>query len=236
MFLIITGSILILISLILFYLTYTTKIKKDQKQENYYKNLKRKNEQLKQDINSLFKEKDQIKKDIEDDLHKWNEQRTKEIEQQVKNKRELANKIIQQAEEKAKKTVAYINADIEAFEEKNNLQKIKILEDIEKIRSFLNAGVEAQLRYEEAQNEINFYKLQIEPSDLEDIQKLESLKSTLHKPVVLSKLIWSQYFQKQMNALCDRVLGKNTVCGIYKITNQLNKKCYIGQSVKFFGA
>ena len=47
MFLIIAGSILILIGLILFHLAYTTKIEKDQKQENYHKNLKRKNEQLK---------------------------------------------------------------------------------------------------------------------------------------------------------------------------------------------
>lgn len=236
MFLIIIGSILILISLILFYLVDTTKIEKDQKQENYYKNLKRKTDQLKQDINLLFKEKDQTKNDIEQTLQQWHEQRKKEIEQQVNNEKRLADKDIQQAKEEAKRTVEYINTDVEAFKEQNDLQKIKILEDIEKIRSFLNAGVEAKLREEEAQNKISFYKLSIDPSDLEDIQKLETLKSTFHKPVVLSKLIWSQYFQKQMNALCDRVLGKATVCGIYKITNQLNKKCYIGQSVKFFGA
>jgi hypothetical protein len=48
---------------------------------------------------------------------------------------------------------------------------------------------------------------------------LENLKASFHKPVVLSKLIWTQYFQKQMTELCDRVLGKKTICGIYKITN-----------------
>ena len=34
-----------------------------------------------------------------------------------------------------------------------------------------------------------------------------------------------------MTELCDRVLGKKTICGIYKITNLLTEQCYIGQSV-----
>ena len=66
---------------------------------------------------------------------------------------------------------------------------------------------------------------------MDDVKKLEKLKESFHQPVVLSKLIWSQYFQKQMNELCDRVLGKQVVCGIYKITNLLTEQCYIGQSV-----
>ena len=60
---------------------------------------------------------------------------------------------------------------------------------------------------------------------------LENLKASFHKPVILRKLIWTQYFQKQMTELCDRVLGKKTICGIYKITNLLTEQCYIGQSV-----
>ena len=34
-----------------------------------------------------------------------------------------------------------------------------------------------------------------------------------------------------MNELCNNVLGLKTVTGIYKITNQETKECYIGQSV-----
>ena len=34
-----------------------------------------------------------------------------------------------------------------------------------------------------------------------------------------------------MTELCDRVLGKKVVCGIYKITNLNTEQCYIGQSV-----
>ena len=34
-----------------------------------------------------------------------------------------------------------------------------------------------------------------------------------------------------MTQLCNNVLGTTTICGIYKITNQLTDQCYIGQSV-----
>jgi len=60
---------------------------------------------------------------------------------------------------------------------------------------------------------------------------LENLKVSFHKPVVLIKLIWTQYFQKQMTDLCNRVFGKKQLCGIYKITNLITEECYIGQSV-----
>ena len=44
-------------------------------------------------------------------------------------------------------------------------------------------------------------------------------------------LIWSTYYQKLITSLCSDRLGIDTVCGIYKITNILNNRCYIGQSV-----
>ena len=34
-----------------------------------------------------------------------------------------------------------------------------------------------------------------------------------------------------MTALCNKILGTEQITGIYKITNQENNKCYIGQSV-----
>ncbi len=52
----------------------------------------------------------------------------------------------------------------------------------------------------------------------------------LKRPVVISKLIWSEYFQKQTTDLCNRIVGTNTKCGIYKITNINTGQCYIGQA------
>ena len=102
---------------------------------------------------------------------------------------------------------------------------------LQKLRDSLSAGVQAQLREKEKEESINFYKLSISESDLEDILSLNKLKITFHQPVVLSKLIWSTYFQKQTTEMCNRILGTTKKCGIYKITNLQSKQCYIGQSV-----
>ena len=102
---------------------------------------------------------------------------------------------------------------------------------LEELRNSLSAGVKAQLREREKEENIQFYKLSISPIDLEDIVKLNTLKIALHQPVILSKLIWTQYFQKQTTEMCNRILGIKKICGIYKITNLKTQQCYIGQSV-----
>lgn len=102
---------------------------------------------------------------------------------------------------------------------------------LEELRNSLSAGVKAQLREREKEENLQFYKLSISPIDLEDIVKLNTLKIALHQPVILSKLIWTQYFQKQTTEMCNRILGIKKICGIYKITNLKTQQCYIGQSV-----
>ena len=43
--------------------------------------------------------------------------------------------------------------------------------------------------------------------------------------------IWSAYYQQVAKVKFPKILGKNDVCGIYKITNQKTGECYIGQAV-----
>lgn len=103
--------------------------------------------------------------------------------------------------------------------------------ELNKIRATRAAAMEAQLKEREIKEQRAFYSLPISAIDLEDIKALEAIKPRLSKPRVLSMLIWQTYFQKPMTQLCNNVLGAATVCGIYKITNQNNDMCYIGQSV-----
>lgn len=44
-------------------------------------------------------------------------------------------------------------------------------------------------------------------------------------------LIWQTFYRDKMTEVCNNVLGLPIVSGIYKITNQLNGVCYIGQAV-----
>lgn len=104
-------------------------------------------------------------------------------------------------------------------------------EDLEKIRQTYAAAREAQIREDKISQELDFYSLYLTPAEKSTIGLIEELKPRLPEPRVLCMLIWSTFYQKQMNTLCNRVLGTNVICGIYKITNQKTGLCYIGQAV-----
>lgn len=103
--------------------------------------------------------------------------------------------------------------------------------ELEKIRATYAATKEAQRREEEMALQADFYSLHLTPIEQDTIALIEELKPRLPEPRVLSMLIWTTYFQKQMGILCNNVLGSGIVCGIYKITNKKSGMCYIGQAV-----
>lgn len=105
------------------------------------------------------------------------------------------------------------------------------ISQLAKEQQLVKTAVEARKRKEEEENKILFYMLQIPKKDLEDIQYLEDVADKLNSPEVLYKTIWKVYYEKPYNDLVGRVIGDVDKCGIYKITNTLNDKSYIGQSV-----
>lgn len=149
----------------------------------------------------------------------------------INNQQQLAEQKIKEINANTQQEISAIHEDLQNIRKSATQQKEQIQNELNKLKASLSAGVEARLREQQKKDKINFYKLSISEADLADVKMLQNLKSSFHKPVVLSKLIWTQYFQKQMTELCDRVLGKKAVCGIYKITNLLTEQCYIGQSV-----
>lgn len=231
MILLILGFIFLICSLILFYKANQIKINKNEEQENYKQSLNKQIYQLEQEQKTLINSQTHKKEEINQDLLEWREYRKKEIEAYIESQKQLADQTVNTAYESAQKQISDINNDIQNTRNTALQEKEWIQTEIDKLKASLSAGVEARLREQEKKDKINFYKLSISDMDLADVKILQNLKSSFHKPVVLSKLIWTQYFQKQMTELCDRVLGKKTVCGIYKITNLLTEQCYIGQSV-----
>lgn len=110
-------------------------------------------------------------------------------------------------------------------------QSETVHKELEQLRSAREATIAAQIREQEIKEKLNFYKLNPSLADLNDIEILSTIKPKLNKPRILSMLIWSTFFQKEMTNLCNNILGTKTTTGIYKITNQQTNKCYIGQSV-----
>ncbi len=142
----------------------------------------------------------------------------------------LENEIIKKEEE-------YDNAE-ERLKSAYDLAQQKVInelhseeEQLQRVRNTRAAAIEAQKREQEIKERLSFYCLKLTTAELSDVKKLEELKPQLNNSRILSMLIWSTYFQKQMTNLCNNILGLSTVCGIYKITNQTNNMCYVGQSV-----
>lgn len=227
----ILGIICLICGIFFFYQANQIKINKNEQQEKYKKQLENEVNLLQIDRNNLINSEIRKKEQLNKEFLEYQEYRKKEIETYIESQKQLADQTVNTVYKSAQKQISDINDNIQNIRNIAIQEKEQIQSEIDKLKASLSAGVEARLREQEKKEKTDFYKLFISDADLSDVKMLENLKSSFHKPVVLSKLIWSQYFQKQMTQLCDRVLGKKTVCGIYKITNLLTEQCYIGQSL-----
>ena len=198
-------------------------------------NTKKENERdaLNQEIYKLITKQS----DLNNQIHTMNtkmQEEYKQKEQTLNEKQKYYEETLSYAKDKYLFEIEKALNDKEAQYDR----EIKLLQDqkeeaeaaLQNLQNSLSAGVQAQLREREKEERLEFYKLKLSSVDLEDIQKLNQIKLTLHNPVILSKLIWTNYFQKQTTEMCNRVLGTGIKCGIYKITNVQTQQCYIGQS------
>ena len=231
MVLLILNLIFFSCSIIYFYFAFRIKINKEKEQEQYKQQLKRQISTLEDEKNNLIISKEQVEEHLNKDLLQFYKNRKEELDDNFQKQKKIIELNLQKINNQTSQEIDFIHQDLNNIRESAIQQKKQLQNQLNKLKASLTAGAEARLREQEKKDKINFYKLSISDADLADVEKLENLKSSFHKPVVLSKLIWTQYFQKQMTELCDRVLGKNTVCGIYKITDLLTEQCYIGQSV-----
>ena len=231
MIILILNFIFLICSLILFYKANQIKINKNKEQEQYKKQLENQLHILQVDRNNLINSEIRKKEQLNKELLQFQEYRKKELNENLQKEKKIIKLNLQKINNQASQEIENIHKDLNSIKQSAIQQKQQIQNEINKIKSSLSAGVQARLREQEKKDKINFYKLSINDADLSDVKKLENLKSSFHNPVVLSKLIWTQYFQKQMTELCNRVFGKKQLSGIYKITNLITEECYIGQSV-----
>lgn len=227
---IIIGLILCIIGGVLCYRANQKRVQKSKEQEQYKQKLESEIKNLQSDFNQLHVKYLTEKENIQS-LKSLKITNQEELNQYIQFQKQQAKEVVDLAWEESNEEIAAISNHILSVKNQAQKEEEELKEDLNKIKASISAGVEARLRDQQKKDKINFYKLSIKNTDLKDVKMLENLKASLHNPVILSKLIWTQFFQKQTNELCDRVLGKKTVCGIYKITNLLTEQCYIGQSV-----
>ena len=95
----------------------------------------------------------------------------------------------------------------------------------------LTSAIEAAKRAEELRIKQDFYRLQLSQVDVTEIARLREVAPYLRDSEPLNKVIWKVYYEKPYTDLIGRVVGSKVKSGIYKITNQENQMCYVGQAV-----
>lgn len=231
MILFIIGIILILVSLFFFIRTFNIKVIKDGKQQQYKNQLQQQIQNLQNNKKELNLEITKQKQGIKQQLSVFRKNEEQQMYNSLQKQKNVINETVQRFYKDAQNEIIKVKQTVDSAKIQADKRKEQITNQLNKIKASLNAGLEAKRKQQEQKEKLNFYKLSINDTDLSDIQMIENLKVSFHNPVVLNKLIWSQYFQKQTTELCNRVLGKDTVCGIYKITDLITEQCYIGQSV-----
>lgn len=181
----------------------------------------------------FFKEKENQYKTINQDLEFYREGKIKEINNTIKlyfsNKRDVIEQSIDE----------YRN--LKMVQANNQLENMRLLKDelaselkiieanLEEERRKRAAINEEIRRAREAEEQQDFYKIQIDPNDVDDIKLLRSITTRLRHPEAINKIIWSGYYQKPLAELRKRagIIGS----GVYKITRIKTGEIYIGQAV-----
>jgi uncharacterized protein YoxC len=206
---------------------YEAWTKKVEKEKNQYFSLSQQVNSKQNEINSAYTQLENIRQATDATIADQ-----KKISQQAfENYCEILDKQYKEQEEEYN---GYIDSLVEAyaklqFELMDKAEAAR--EELAQVEATRAAAIQAQLKEKEIKEQLAFYCLTIKQNDLNDIKVLDSIKPRLNNPRILSMLIWQTYFQKPMTSLCNNIVGTKVKCGIYKITNQLDDMCYIGQSV-----
>ena len=192
--------------------------------QNEHKREKERLQDLQNTINTTIDNQNQLAQTAYENYCENLENKKRIKEQEILESEEWLNKALEKHQEE-------VLNNMEILDSKYKKEKDKIEEDLEQLKATRAAIIQANIKEKEIEENSNFYCLTISEIDKADIKMLENIKPQLNKPRVLSMLIWSTFFQKPMTTLCNNIIGTSTVTGIYKITNQVTKECYIGQSV-----
>lgn len=226
------GFYICFVVILIFYIVkFRNKIKKVDNQIE-----KEKEEIL---FSSLEKEYETLKEKSQEKLRQYEEEERKKINEKLKEIQQYCEEIISK-EVNTKKNQEEIDCqkEIQLIKEEYELKKLDLQSEIidieknyEKLKNQVDNATLAAKREEEKKNNIKFYQINLSQEDKEDIKKLKEIEKKLSRPDVLNKLIYKVYLEKPTTDLVNRVIGPDSVTGIYKITNTVNQMTYVGQSV-----
>lgn len=188
-------------------------------------------------LEANLKEKEKRYNEVNQDLDLYKEGKIKEIDSaaaEYEQRKRLENaKAIEEHNNSMRKASAELQEQLKRTEDvmKNQIEEIKAELEIErKKRAAINVEI---LRQRKIKEEQDFYRIQLDSNDKDDVELLRSMAPRLRHPEIINKIIWSGYYQKPLAELRKRLLPNGDKSGIYKITRMKTKELYIGQTTSF---
>lgn len=183
------------------------------------------------DIKKTERQKLEIEIQNKQEKNQWIENQYQERLKVIENTKQLADeaalerrKVLDIEFEKQKNLYEQQKNDFQ-----NEIQSLqKDLDSIKETRRAAIASRSKELTVEQNKDE---YTLILPREEERDIPILREVQYKISKPRVVAMAIWSGYYQPIAKTKFPKILGKQDVCGIYKITNQKTGECYIGQAV-----
>ena len=186
---------------------------------------------------ALLREREQLQREIEN-----KEQESKRMDQIYQSKMAVISDTEALAEKAYKEKTQALEDKFQDLRLQENLEYIRLKEqykqELEYVQKELNslkatraAAVEAAKQEQTIADNPQDYSIVFDADELHDMDYLNQIKPKLRNPEIAGKVIWSTFIQKKYNNFTAKILGTEEVCGIYKITDQITKEAYIGQSV-----
>lgn len=241
------GVGLISLSLLLFLLTYRRKIDNQALDAQLAQKRKALNDSY-DELDSLHKAIKSSEKQILFLTQRKNDLKT-QIDKQVEDKRANLNKLYNDLQKTSSLAFSSYEKTLdEAYNKKENeittqineilnqkniveKQKDQAQKELDQVKHAVQAATAARLIQQEKEDKWRFYGIHLTDYQIDDIAYLQEWKHKLYDPSIVSKIIWSAYYIKPVGDMCNRVLGTQKKCGIYKLTNKATGQVYIGQSV-----
>ena len=202
--------------------------------ENQYKLDASKYEgQIKQ-LEVHLKEKEKRYNEVNQDLDLYRQGKIKEIDGTIveyeQRKRQAVNHVIEEHKLSLQEQSGQLQKQLKEQEDELKSQIEIIKSELEEERNKRAAINEEILRQRKLEQEQDFYRIQLDPDDTDDIEILRSVTTRLRHPEAINKVIWTGYYQKPLAELRKRILINGDVSGVYKITRLKSGEIYIGQT------
>ena len=190
-------------------------------------------------LESLLREKEKRYNEVNQDLEVYRQGKIKEIDSTAAEYEQRKRQIVDNSIDKYRNlemdlaNAILLNKKIEID---TAHKQIEILQnELESERSKRAAINEEILRQRKLEQEQDFFRIQLDPDDTEDIEILRSVITRLRHPEAINKVIWTGYYQKPLAELRKRILTNGDVSGVYKITRLKTNEIYIGQTTSVDG-